>query len=422
MLFTKHNYFVFLFIVFSISGAYAADGQALTLQEAESLALVADPGSKRFQSLARSMQEKSVADAQLPDPKFRFGLMNFPVDTFNRDQEPMTQIQLGVQQMFPRGDSLNIKAQRSLIDARANEYRAHNRERMLTKQVRLKWLELYYWLRAEDVLNKNRGLFQQLAEATQYHYASGRRNQQDVIRAQLELSRLDDRLIDVKTRQEKVRAELAVLIGRQAEDIVLPDELPVLAADFELEVLQQQLNEHPRILIAQSQVEAGQQNVALAREAYKPGWMLGANYGIRDGNNLNGSERADFFSIGVTVDVPLFREKRQDRRLKATQYKLSASKQMLDQQFLELKQMLGKEHADWKRLHQRHLFYQETLIPQAEQNSEATLFAYQNDRTDFPALMRARITELETHLKSIRINVDRVKAQARVLYISGEQL
>ena len=176
-----------------------------------------------------------------------------------------------------------------------------------------------------------------------------------------------------------------------------------------------------KLLVEKSQVKKGQQNVALAREAYKPGWMLGVNYGVRDGQNPSGSERADYFSVGVTVDIPLFKEKRQDRRLKSSQYKLGASTQKRDQQYLELKQMLDKEYAEWKRLQQRHLFYHDTLIPQAKQNSEAALFAYQNDRTDFPALMRARITELDTHLKSIRINVNRVKAQARVLYIAGEQ-
>jgi outer membrane protein TolC len=417
----KRLYLVFLFIVFTTAGTYAGAAPSLTLQEAETLALEMDPGSKRFQSLARSMQERSVADGQLPDPKFRFGLMNFPVDTFNRDQEPMTQIQFGMQQQFPRGDSLDIKTQRTLVDAKAHEYRAQNRQQMLKKQVRLNWLELYYWLRAEEVVSENRKLFEQLLEVTQFHYGSGRRNQQDVIRAQLELSRLDDRLIDIKTRQEKGQAELAVLTGRQSGSFSLPDELPVLAEDFDYEQLQAQLYLHPSLLIEKSQVEIDQQNVALAREAYKPGWMLGVNYGFRDGQNPNGSDRADFFSVGVTVDVPLFKEKRQDRRLKSRQYKLGASKQKQDLQYLELKQMLDKEYTDWKRLQQRHLFYHDTLIPQARQNSEAALFAYQNDRTDFTALMRARITELDTHLKSIRINVNRVKAQARVLYIAGEQ-
>lgn len=420
MLFNKPYYLVLLCASFS-TVVTAGDSAVLTLQQAELLANAMDPGSKRYQSLARSMEEKSVADAQLPDPKFRFGLMNFPVDTFKRDQEPMTQIQLGVQQMFPRGDSLNIKSQRTLINAKSNEYQAQNREIMLKKQVRMSWLELYYWLRAEEVVTKNRGLFEQLLEVTQYHYGAGRRNQQDVIRAQLELSRLEDRLIDIKTSQEKASAELAVLIGRNMETIILPDELPIIAEDFDLQAIHEQLFSHPMMLVAKSQVEVGLKNVALAREAYKPGVMLGVNYGVRDGQNINGSDRADFLSIGVTIDVPLFKEKRQDRQLKASQHQLGASQQMLDQRYLELKQKLDQDYAGWKRLQERHRFYHEKLIPQAEQNSEAALFAYQNDRTDFTSLMRARITALDTHLKAIRINVNRVKAQARVLYFSGEQ-
>lgn len=421
-MFFNYRYYLVLFVsIFINTSVYAGIGQALTLQEAETLAKELDPGSQRYMSLARSMQEKSVADAQLPDPKLRFGLMNFPVDTFNRGQEPMTQVQLGIQQKFPRGNSLNIKSQRTLVNARSQEHRAQDREILLQKQVRLSWLELFYWLRAEELIIKNRSLFEQLVEVTQFHYGAGKRNQQDVIRAQLELSRLDDRLIGIKTNQEKSGAELAVLVGRKMETITLADELPFIAEDFVLEELHGQLDSHPMLLVAKSMVEVGQKNVALAREAYKPSWMLGVNYGMRDGQNPNGSSRPDFLSIGVTIDVPLFKEKRQDRRLKASQYKLGASQQMQDQQYLKLKQMLDKEFANWKRLNERHRFYQDKLIPQAEQNSSAALFAYQNDRTDFATLMRARITELNTHLKSIRININRVKAQAGVLYFSGEQ-
>lgn len=421
MFFNYRFYIIFFLGVSLCTQTFAASQDTLTLQQAQSLALEKDPGSKRFQSLARSMQEKSVADAQLPDPQLRVGLMNFPVDTFARDQEPMTQVQLGFQQMIPRGDSLNIKSQRTLIKAKANEYRADDRESMLKKQVRLSWLELYYWTRAQEVVTQNRGLFEQLVEVTQYHYAAGRSNQQDVIRAQLELSRLDDRLLEIKTRQEKAGAELAVLIGRRLGSFVLPKELPIIANDLNLDDLHAQLALHPMMQVARSQVEAGQKDVALAREAYKPGWMFGVNYGLRDGQNPNGSDRADFLSIGVTVDLPLFKEKRQDRRLKASQYQLGASQQMRDQRYLQLQQELDKAFADWKRLDERKNFYQQNLIPQAAQNSEASLFAYQNDRTDFPTLMRSRITVLETHLKAIRIDVDRVKAQAQVLYFAGEQ-
>jgi len=417
-MFYTFRYLLLISLVFT--GAAHA-GQVLSLAEAERLAQELDPSSKRLTSLALAMKERSVADGQLPDPKFRFGLMNFPTDTFNRDQEPMTQIQLGMQQMIPRGDSLNIKTRRSLSQASSNEYRALDRQRLIQKQVRLKWLELFYWNRAQEVVEKNRGLFEQLVEVSQYHYASGRRNQQDVLRAQLELSKLDDRILEIKTRQEKIRAELGVLIGLGPVSIHLPEELPSLELSVSLEQLSGALPQHPKVLVAKAQVAAGKQGVELAREAYKPGWMLGVTYGVRDGQNPNGSDRPDFLSVGVTVDIPLFREKRQDRRLAASQLRLGAHKLNMDQKHLDLKQMLERDYAEWQRLEQRNNLYRDVLMAQAKQNTEASLFAYQNDRTDFATLMQARITELNTRLKSIRINVNRVKAQARLHYLSGEE-
>ena len=418
--FNRYFFYCAVTLVFA-SGSNAIAGEVLSMQQAEELALQQDFGSKRFQSIARALKEKSVSVGQLPDPKIKLGLMNFPVDTFKRDQEPMTQIQLGMQQMFPRGDSLAIKSKRSVTMAQSNEYRALDRQSQLRKQVRLKWLELYYWVRAKHVVTKNRKLFKQLVDVTQYHYSSGRRNQQDIVRAQLELSRLDDRILDIETRFEKVEADLAVLTGFNSDFITIDENLPSLELDFSKEELEGRLSSHPKILVASSLVQEKKHGVALAREAYKPGWMLGVNYGIRDGQNLNGSDRADFLSIGVTVDIPLFKEKRQDRNLKASQYQLGAMQQMSDQQMLELKRMLRKSFANWKRLEERDRFYRDSVLPKAKQNTQSSLFAYQNDRADFTTLMRARISELDTQLKSIRINVDRVQAQARLRYLAGEE-
>lgn len=417
-MFFYFRYLLVIGLVF-LNPVYA--GQILTLSDAEQLAMKLDPGIKRFQSLAEAMEEKSVAVGQLPDPKLKLGFMNFPTDTFARDQEPMTQIQVGVQQMIPRGNSLDIKIRQTLSGARVQTQRSVDRERMIRKTVRLKWLEYYYWLQAENIVRKNRKLFEQLVEVAQYHYAAGRRNQQDVIRAQLELSRLDDRILDIKTRQETVRAELAVLIDYPAASIVLPDQLPRLAASVDLPLLLKTLDSHPKILAAKAMVDRGRQGVLLAREAYKPAWGIGVTYGMRDGQNLNGSDRADFLSLGLTLDLPLFREKRQDRKLKASQLNLSANQQMLDQQYLDLKQDLEREYANWQRLTERVSFYHKNLVPEALQNTEAALFAYQNDRADFPAVMKARITELDTQLKSIRMHVNRAKSEARLLYISGEE-
>lgn len=412
-------YFIIL-VVGSLIHVGASAAQTLSLDEAESLALSHDPGRLRYQSQSSALLEQAVADAQLPDPRVSVSLLNFPVDTFSRDQEPMTQIQFGVEQKFPKGDSLAIQSAKRKIAAMIASYRGEDRQLQILKQVRLTWLELFYWQRAEKVIKQNQRLFKQLVTATENNYGVGRGQQQDVLQAQLEASRLDDRLLSIESQQEQAAAELSVLTGLQTMVFKLPDTLPDLDPLPLQAELEQRLSNHPMLRIVASEIEKGHKDVALARESYKPGWMLGVRYGIRDGTNLNGSDRADFVSIGVSLDMPIFKDKRQDRVLQASQKQLSASKNLLDQRYLELQQKLLKAYASWKALQRRDRIYQQKLIPQAVQQTEATLFAYQNDRSDFTSLMRSRITSLETQLKAMRIHVDRAKAAARLLYFSGE--
>jgi outer membrane protein TolC len=185
------------------------------------------------------------------------------------------------------------------------------------------------------------------------------------------------------------------------------------------DALEAALVQHPLLRSDLAKVMAGQESVDLARESYKPGWSLGVNYGFRDGENLNGSKRADFLSAMVTVDLPIFRDKRQDRSLAASQHELDAMRLARDERMRLLLQNLHSHYIQWQRLGHRADLYADTLQLQAQENAQATLLAYQNDSADFAALTRARITELDTRLQALRIRVDRAKVQADLLYLSG---
>ncbi len=393
---------------------------ALSLQEAERLALEKDPGIARFMAQADALSEQAVADGQLPDPKLRFGFLNFPTDSFSRTQEPMTQLQVGVQQAFPRGKSLSVKTRRTEAMSEAQRDRAREQGRLALRELRQSWLEHFYWVEAERVVQSNKGFFAQLVEVTQYQYAVGKQNQQDVIRAQLELSMLDDRLEKIRSQQDKSRAELSKWVGAMVANRPLSRVFPKLASPPDQAVIEADLLKHPLVQVDKAQVKANQENVALAREAYKPGWSLGVFYGFRDGQNPNGDSRPDFFTAMVTVDVPIFHDKRQDRQLAASQYQVQAAMLARDERLRDLKQVLDAKYAEWIRLGERYELYQQTLLLQARNNAQAALLAYQNDTGDFASLMRARITELDTQLKALRIRVDRGKVQARLLYLGGE--
>ena len=167
--------------------------QTLTIERAVQTALERDALINVYQSRGDAYREQSVAEDTLPDPKIKLGMMNVPTDTYTLNQEPMTQVQLGIQQMFPRGNSLEIKSQRAITMSMAEDAKTENQRRKITREVRETWLELFYWLNAEAVVNKNRNLFTKLVSVTKQQYAAGRQKQQDVIRSELELGMLDDR-------------------------------------------------------------------------------------------------------------------------------------------------------------------------------------------------------------------------------------
>lgn len=411
-------------VLISLSSSLSPPGWAepipLDLANVEALALARDLSAQSLRAQAAAMREQAVAAGQLPDPKLKLGAMNLPTDTFDRAQEPMTQMQLGVQQAFPPGNSRQVKQQRGEAMARAGDAKADAQARAIRREARLRYLELYYQGQAHRIVDASRALFEQLVEITESHYAAGRKNQQDVLRAHVELALLDDRMKRIQTAQDKARAALVKLIGGEARG-PLAEPLPALAPLPSLSELQQAIAAHPIMRMENSRVEAGRFGVGLARERYKPGWMVDLTYGDRSGENPAGDARSDFFSAMVMLDLPLFTDKRQDRVLAAQQQDLAARQLDRDDRRLELQRVLENDHAEWIRLGERQALYQTQVVPQAQQNAAASVNAYQSGVTDFSGLMRARLTELDSQLVALRVEVDRTKAQARLLYLAGEQ-
>jgi len=393
--------------------------ELLTLDETERLALETDLTAPRFEALANARREQAVAAGQLPDPKLKLGAMNLPIDSFDRKQENMTQMQVGVQQAFPPGRTLGLRSEQAQVMANANQARARTMTRRVIRDVRERFLEVYYQVEAGDIIDSSRELFDQLLEVTGFYYAQGRKNQQDVLRASVELSLLDDRRTRVRTVEDRMRADLARLIGQQAAYRTLSESFPgfgKLPIHAELEAA---IPSHPSLQAEDIVVEAGQLGVNIARQNYKPGWMLDVTYGNR-ADTKNGSSRDDFLSAMVIMDIPLFTGKRQDKVLATRQQEVEAARLQRDDSYLRLKRQLDADYAEWLRLDERLQLYQSTIFPEAIQNAETSLTAYQSGVTDFTGVMRARITELDVKLQQLRIRVDKAKAEARLLYLANE--
>lgn len=401
-------------------GARGAERVSLPLDEAERLALARDVGAPARSAQAQALREQSVADAQLPDPKLKLGAASLPTDTFSRSQEAMTQLQVGVVQSFPPGRTLALRGDRGMAMAEAAEAMAEAERLRVLRDTRIAWLEVQQQIEAERIIEQSRRYFTQLVDVTRAQYSSGHGNQQDVLRAELELSLLDDRLLQARIRQDEARSGLARLIGPAEARRPLAAGLPRLPAPPDYATLVQVLPRHPLVVVEDRRVAASRLGVNLARERYKPAWSLDVTYGDRVGVNPDGSDRADFLSAMVLVDMPLFPGKRQDRMLAASQKETLAASLARQDRLYELEQMLDAEHARWWLLNERHRRYEERLVAEAGANALAALHAYRSAVTGFNAVMRARITELDTRLDALRVAIDTVQSQARLLYLAGD--
>jgi outer membrane protein TolC len=395
-------------------------GAALELDEAIRIALDNDLASAASRATARAYSENAIADGQLPDPRLKTALANLPVDDFDISSEPMTQLQLGIEQEFPRGDTLHHRQLRAESLAGAEQATAANITLQTVRDVRRHFLELYYQVRAAAIVAETRELFAQLVDITQAHYGSGRVSQQDVLRASLELARLDDRATRIATAADENRAALARWLDT-AVDLPLSEHFPKLPPLPARAQLEKALLQHPVLEAETARVNAMKQGIRIAQEQYKPGWSAGIEYRKRFGDDPDGNPRSDMMAAMLNVELPLFTGNRQDRRLAASIAETEAAELRRNDKLRELQRMLAADYADWQRLGERSTLYAAKLLREATANAAASLHAYQSGVTEFTTLMRARITELDVRLDELRIRVDRARAQANLLYLAGEK-
>ncbi|MEN8236946.1 MAG: TolC family protein [Pseudomonadota bacterium] len=393
---------------------------ALTLEKIEKIALETAPEIAQIRYKEQALREAAVAAGELPDPTIQAGIINVPTDNFSLTQENMTQIKFSVAQAFPKGQSLSIKSQQKELMAKAEQFRGQNTKASILLTVRTEWLEIYYWTQAAKIVDEMMGTFKHLVDVTESMLAVGKTRQHDVLRAQLELSNIENRHIQIEQQIATLRARLGRWIGQEIAGLALPDRLPVWPQPPAQHLLQQKINQHPHIKSDASLVAASRQEVAHAEEQYKPGWNLGLHYGFRQGTNTGRtSRRADFVGAQVGFDLPIFTAQRQDRHLAQSLANLHATRELQESDYRKMTSEVGQQYALWQKLLRQAEHYQQRLLPEAKQYAEATLPAYQNLLSDFSTLVQAFIAQLDTQLKELRIRVDLSKTRAALLYLEG---
>lgn len=425
-------------VIFSARATDQLHGEALTLNVVVEQAQLNDPWLISNRHTQDSIESLSIAAGTLPDPKINLGLANIATDTFDFSQEGMTQFKVGVSQMFPRGDSLAIKKKQLAIVGSQFPFQRQDRQARVAVVVSHLWLDAYKAQQSIALIENDRTLFEQLADVAQASYSStlGRTRQQDIVRAQLELTRLDDRLTRLNQKKEMSEKKLYEWLneGRfhktDVNKLSIPEfniatQLPSIKminetlytsrSDVSQQKLYQFLSNHPAVMVFDKKIEAKKVGVDLAKQKYKPEWGISAGYGVRDDSPL-GQERSDLFSIGVSFDIPIFTSNRQDKQVQSAVSEASAIKTEKWQFVRKLMAAFETQRTQLLRLNERQTLYKERLLPQMHNQAEASLTAYTNDDGDFAEVVRSRIAELNASIDALEIDVERQKSIVQLNY------
>ena len=380
----------------------SADMESLTdgilgLEEAVVFALENNPGIASLEARVGAMSTVSSQVHALPDPMLSLNMMNLPVDTFDLDQEPMTQIQVALSQSFPFPGKRGLKEKTAEHQTAAATAMLAERRAVVIGQVRSAWWRLMQFGRALQIVEQNKDLMRDFVDIAQTKYKVGNGLQQDVLLAQLELSRLLGRELQLQGMRDSAQAELNRLLNRPVYyQVTLPatpgnTELPVLPPERVL--LQEAGVSRELITVQRDLVEAARAKLDLAKKDRYPDFKLGVGYGFRQGfDPMRNEDRSDFLSVMLSVNVPIYSKSKQSKAVEQRTFEVSQQSHNLTDTLRQVEANVSRYLSQYRADRDQVVLLETAIIPQAQQTVSSMLAGYQVNQVDFLNLVNTQIT------------------------------
>lgn len=374
----------------------------ITLDEAEQIALQANA---QIRVAARKV---AVAEAHVPsagaleDPSVMYRGWQVPLTRPWDYNEAMNMFMVG--QTFPGPGKRALRSQVAgdAISIAKAELDAKKRE--VTAAVRKAFYDL---LRTGDELrvhDEEAGIAQQAFEAARIKYSVGKVPQQDVLKAQVGLTRLVEHLVMLEQDAELSRATLNTLLGRSPDLLIeatgqhsVPAELPNFA------VLQQlAVTNRPELVSAAAAIKQAEDETSLARKQYVPDFAANAGYMLLP----TGSQFRNNYMIEGSMTLPWLNRRKHDSEVSEAQAAVAEKQAELEAARREVSQQIQEALVRVNSARRLVDLYQKSLRPQSEATLRSTVIAYESDRTDILNLLDSQNTTLDVEYAYFRALAD----------------
>jgi outer membrane protein TolC len=362
------------------------------LPDLVNIALVNNPEVAASGAHLKMLDYKAQQAGSLEDPMLMLKIQNGIIsDPLNFRRDPMTQKVVGISQQLPWFGKRELRSDVARHDAEASHWNREERILDIIRGVKETYYQIYFTDKSLEILAKNTRILDDFITIAENRYAVGQGAQQDIFKAQLEKSKLIDMRITLDQQRRSLEIRMNSLLYRPGDTpigaIPEPQIMPLTRSDAEL--LEQAEQTRPLLQGMRAQIGKSQAAQALARKEFFPDFTVSFEYMQRE--PTPGSDGADMYSLGVTFNLPVQRERRHAMLAEAASEQTMSTAELNDARNA-IRSAIADLISQMERRRKLAELYKRGIIPQAEQALESAVIAYRAGKVDFLALLDSRLT------------------------------
>ncbi len=378
-----------------------------------------NPGLEAAFNRWRAGLERIPQVTALPDPRLTYRYYVREVET----RVGAMRQGVGLTQVFPWVGKLELQGEAAAMEAAALRQRFESARLQLFYTVQDGWWEYYYLGRSIAIVQENLRLVQRVEEVARIRYRTAAAEQPDVIRAQVELGRLEDRLASLRDLQGPLLARLNAALNRPlTAPLPFPSAPPVEPVELSEDRLLAMLSEsNPELRALDAETLAARARVRLAEKEYYPDVMLGLDYtqlADSTGGRNPSDDGKDAVVASASINLPIWYDKLA-AGVRQAEHNERAAALARAQRTNDLAAALKMALYRFRDAERKISLYRDTLLPKSIEALATAEASFRAGRSDFTDVIDAQRVLLEFELSLARALADRAQRLAELETLVG---
>lgn len=375
-----------------------------------------NPEIRAYRERFNAFEAKALYAGILDDPTFKIEFGDIPRDNPFPITGKAEMTRYSITQMFPFPGKLSLMEKMAKKEASMTGEELRDKEIEILTMVKMAYFDYYYINRAIGITKEIKGIVSDLEKIAGIRYSTGLVPQQDLIKAQVEISMISNELITMESEKKILQARLNTLLNRSStdyledpRDLVLKPSIPEIR-----EITERALKRNPMIRAMEYNIDAQDANRDLAKRNYYPDFMLGIA-------PIQKMDRFSSWDVMISLNIPLW-WKKYDYRLKEAMASLNSSKSRLDGLKNQVSFELNQAYIKVETARRVIELYETGILPQARLSFESALINYETGKVDFLTLLENQRVLKKTRIEHLRALVDYRVRVADLERVVGEDV